>query len=90
MNAYIAHQLEVSLSRLIRTAAAQVDMKALDLLLAATNEAIEDPDWDGDIGDLSTAYTMGEVAGVIGLIMRMIEPLDDAQINALKIQIGRN
>ncbi len=89
MNAYIAHSLEVSLADVITHAATQIEMKPIDLLIAAIYEAIEDPDWDGAIGDLEGAYAMGETAGVITLTHTLIKGLDAEQINALKLRLPR-
>lgn len=77
------------LAHIIRTAADQIDWRPLDVLLAAINEAVEMPDLDGDIGDVSAAYSEGEIAGVIALIMKLIEPLDAEQIKVLRSRLPR-
>lgn len=89
MNAYVSRTLEVSIAEVITHAATQIDWRPLDVLLAAINEAVEMPDLDGDIGDVSAAYSEGEIAGVIALIMKLIENLDAEQINALKLRLPR-
>ncbi len=87
MNAYIARTFEVSLTKVITSAAAQIDMPPRELLTCAITEEIEMPDLDGAIGDLEGAMDEGEKVGMVVLISSLIEHLGELELTTLMNQL---